>query len=271
MPAPPLTFHLGLLYQVGLFIGKGIKIVNSQQSTLHSGGSHCLRFNDSQVWLLPEKAIFIEDIKGLLVSDVHLGKAETFQRFGIPISSSVNQTSLSRLLKLCHHLKPEHLFILGDLFHSPLALVEEVIEPWVAFVNAVQLEIHLIVGNHDRGMVDDLENLFMHCHTSAIALGDFRLSHEPDPFSQQHSSPKNRSQKKRPKPQPLNICGHVHPCVRLKTRLDDLRLPCFYLEEQVSRLTLPSFGAFTGGFEVDLSPATCAYAIADETIIPFES
>jgi len=235
--------------------------LNKKQRVLHHCNGHCLTIGDHQVWLLPEKAVFIDDMNSLLVSDVHLGKSETFQAFGVPISSSVNHESLTQLLKLCRRLEPEHLFVLGDLFHSPFAIVEEVVEQWVAFVNAIESDVHLILGNHDRGMASDLKNLLIQCYTSAIDIGHFRLSHEPEPFA------RDRRQSTHPY---LNICGHVHPCIRLRTQLDDLRLPCFYFEEQASRLTLPSFGAFTGGFEVRLGQGNRAYAIAEETIIPFE-
>ncbi|MEM9447795.1 MAG: ligase-associated DNA damage response endonuclease PdeM [Cyanobacteria bacterium P01_E01_bin.6] len=225
-------------------------------------GFYCLDVNGVQVQLLPQKAIFIDSIKSLLVSDVHLGKSETFQAFGVPIPKQVNHESLDRLKTLCLRLEPEHLFILGDLFHSPFALVEEVVDSWIQFVKAAHTDIHLIIGNHDRNLIDALENLLIHCYPSSVDIGGVRLSHEPEPFGTNDQEQGHRR---------LNICGHIHPCIRLRTRLDDLRLPCFYLEEQANRLTLPSFGAFTGGFEVSLTLGTQAYAIAEETIIPFES
>jgi DNA ligase-associated metallophosphoesterase len=237
-------------------------IVNTRQQVLKHSNSYCLTINESQVWLLPDKALFIEESQSLLVSDVHLGKPETFQAFGIPVSSAVNRDTLSCLQALCQRLSPEHIFILGDLFHSSLALVEDVIEPWVEFVSSVEADIHLIVGNHDRPMIGDLENLLMQCHPDAVDIGSFRLSHEPEPLGLDNHLPSSRPR--------LNICGHVHPCVRLRTRLDDLRLPCFYFEESANRLILPSFGQFTGGFEVQLDRRTHAYAIAENTIIPFE-
>ncbi len=216
-----------------------------------------------QVQLLPEKAAFMPSIGGLLVSDVHLGKAETFQAFGIPIPNPVNAENLAMLLTLCEQYAPDHLFILGDLFHSPYALTENVIRDWVDFVNAVNTEVHLIVGNHDRSIRSDLENLLIQCYPDNLFVGDVCLSHEPMERSDDNND--NLLSKI------LNICGHVHPCVRLRSPTDDLRLPCFYLEEQAHRLTLPSFGAFTGGYEVNASPGNHAYAIADNTIIPFES
>ena len=41
------------------------------------------------VCLLPEKAIYLPDSGSLLVSDVHLGKAETFQALGVPVAGQI--------------------------------------------------------------------------------------------------------------------------------------------------------------------------------------
>lgn len=203
--------------------------------------------------LLSEKAIYIEDYKILLVSDVHLGKSETFQSRGIPIPNTVNQVTIDRLHKLCHRFEPKKLIILGDLFHSRSALVDEVLENWSAFTSSIDAEVQLLVGNHDRALVPTLKQCSIDCVTDAIRLDQFVMSHEP--YSQTGL---------------LNICGHIHPCVRIKTKLDNLRLPCFYLEKLQNRLILPSFGEFTGGCEVPLSASTIAYVIGDNRVIPFE-
>jgi DNA ligase-associated metallophosphoesterase len=203
--------------------------------------------------LLPEKAIYIERHSALLVSDVHLGKSETFQARGIPIPNTVNQVTIDRLHQLCHQFQPERLVILGDLFHSRLAMVEEVLNAWSAFTNRIGADVELIVGNHDRPLIPTLKQSSINCVDDAIQFDSLVLSHEP--VSQNGS---------------LNICGHIHPCVRIKTKLDNLRLPCFYLEKLQNRLILPSFGEFTGGYEVPLNSSTIAYIVADATVIPFE-
>ncbi|NET35184.1 MAG: ligase-associated DNA damage response endonuclease PdeM [Cyanothece sp. SIO1E1] len=202
--------------------------------------------------LLPEKGIYIDSLRTLLVSDVHLGKSETFQSLGIPIPNTINQTTLNRLQTLCADLQPETLFILGDLFHSKFALVDEVLNSWFKFLNTAKTDVSLIVGNHDRSLTTTLEKLSIHCFTDAIQIGNLVLSHEPCP---------NR--------QYFNICGHIHPCIRIRDNLDNLRLPCFYLENADNLLILPSFGEFTGGYEMPLTPNSTAYVIAEDTVIPF--
>jgi uncharacterized protein len=202
--------------------------------------------------LLPEKAIYLPSIHSLLVSDVHLGKSETFQALGVPVPNLVNRATLKRLQGLCDRFQPENIFILGDLFHSKFALVDEVFECWFEFLTATNVEVQLILGNHDRALVSTLSQLSIECIISAIQIENLVLSHEPSP---QLGC--------------LNICGHVHPCVRIKTKLDNLRLPCFYFDAVDNSLILPSFGEFTGGYEVNLKPRSVAYAIVENQVIEF--
>lgn len=206
-----------------------------------------------QLQLLSEKAVYIESLHSLLVADIHLGKSETFQALGVPIPNAVNQTTLNRLQQLCKTLKPHKLFILGDLFHSRFALVDEVLEIWSNFQAAVDADIALIVGNHDRHLIQMLKQLSIQCFTNAVEIDQLKLSHEPSP-----------------QPKYLNICGHIHPCVQLKEKLDRLRLPCFYLDRPKNLLILPSFGEFTGAYEVPLTHSSTAYVIADDHVIPLE-
>lgn len=208
---------------------------------------------DHRLQLLDDKALYLPDEAALLVSDVHLGKAETFQSLGIPISNQMNEENLDRLRSLCQQANPQKLFILGDLFHSRKSLVPEVLIGWDKFIKEIDAKTVLIVGNHDRKLLSELPPLMMDCSAAAIALGPFLLSHEPEIT---HRSA-------------LNICGHIHPVVKLRSRTDSLRLPCFFVEYESRRLTLPSFGEFTGGYEVVLEKNTCAYVACEGEVIPF--
>jgi uncharacterized protein len=206
-----------------------------------------------QLQLLPDKAIFVEDRGILLVSDVHLGKSDTFQKMGVPVSNQVNQSTIARLYELCQRFQPKTVAILGDLFHSRAALTPAVTEQWQQFLTTVNAEVQLVVGNHDRALITGLGNLAMVHFEDAIHLDRLILSHEP--------APKSKC---------LNICGHIHPCVRITTKLDSLRLPCFYLDKAKNQLILPSFGEFTGAYEMPLKPKTVAYVIVENSVISFE-
>lgn len=210
---------------------------------------------DNRLRLLDDKALYLPDEEALLVSDVHLGKAETFQALGIPIPNRLNEENLDRLRSLCQQTQPQKLFILGDLFHSRKSLVPEVLIAWDTFLKEIAAKTVLIVGNHDRRLVSDLPPFAMDCSADAVALGPFLLSHEPEIG---HGAR-------------LNVCGHIHPVVKLRSRTDSLRLPCFFVEYDQRRLTLPSFGEFTGGYEVTLAGNTCAYVACEGEAIAFDA
>jgi len=205
--------------------------------------------------LLDDKALYLPEMEALLVSDVHLGKAESFQSLGIPISSRMNEENLERLKKLIGQTNPKELFILGDLFHSKASLVPEVLISWDTFLKKSSADVCLIVGNHDRRLISELPPLSMTCQIEAVKVGPLLLSHEPE---KKHSAE-------------LNICGHIHPVIKLRSRTDSLRLPCFFVEKDQRRLTLPSFGEFTGGHEVKLAGNTCAYVVCEGEVMPFSS
>lgn len=205
--------------------------------------------------LLDDRALYLPAEEALLVSDVHLGKAETFQSLGIPISSAVTEENLERLRSLLTQTHAKKLFILGDLFHSRRSLVPEVLTSWEIFLKETGIKTTLIVGNHDRKLISALPPLAMTCQIEAVTMGSFLLSHEPESTHQAA----------------LNICGHIHPVVRLRSRTDSLRLPCFFVEPDHRRLTLPSFGEFTGGYEIDLSGNTCAYVMCEGEAITFKA
>jgi metallophosphoesterase superfamily enzyme len=61
------------------------------------------------------------------------------------------------------------------------------------------------------------------------------------------------------------LAGHVHPAYRLfgKGR-QRLRLPCFYVQAQVS--LLPAFGAFTGGMNIERGEKSKVYVVGDGAV-----
>ncbi|MGB3615728.1 MAG: ligase-associated DNA damage response endonuclease PdeM [Elainellaceae cyanobacterium] len=207
--------------------------------------------------LLPERAVYLPEQKTLLIADLHVGKSETFQRFGIPVSNQVNHTTLNRLIRLCDRLQPKQLFILGDWFHAKEGLVHEVRALWTTFLETRRMAVELIVGNHDRHLLDDCLAA-MPPHVTVAPETEFAglwLTHEPEPPPTMDS---------------LTLCGHVHPCIRLRSSLDTLRLPCFYWDRRSKMLILPSFGEFTGGYELPLSPDITAFAIAEDQVVEFD-
>lgn len=189
--------------------------------------SSVLFWGTSSIVLLPERAAWDPQRHALLIADLHLGKAESFQVNGIPLPSDGDQGNLNRLLALCSSLCPEKVVVLGDLIHSRLGLTDELQDKLAALPELIGCELVLVGGNHDRDAVFTSLSA-----QPPLQLGDWWLSHEPE---------------RPPQTGLLNICGHLHPVAQLGKRADRLRLPCFCLDESKHLLMLPAFGDLTGG------------------------
>ncbi len=98
-------------------------------------------------WLLPQKALYWEEQKAIIVSDLHLGKTGHFRKEGIAVPQSVYKDDLHRLFHLIQYYKPEQLIIAGDMFHSRMNKEVDLFTRWRNDVS--HLHIQLVKGNHD--------------------------------------------------------------------------------------------------------------------------
>jgi DNA ligase-associated metallophosphoesterase len=209
-----------------------------------AAGSATLRWQGEQLALLGARAAWDPARQLLLVADLHLGKAETFQRHGIPLPSDGDASTLNALLELAHQWQPRQLIVLGDLIHSRLGLGAELRAKLAALPELLGCPLRLVGGNHERGSwIEGLPQ------EPAQAIGPWWLSHEPDP-----------------QPGLLNICGHLHPVALMGNRRERLRLPCFSYCRQQQRLALPAFGALTGG--MPLPPGEQQWLLAEGQVLP---
>jgi DNA ligase-associated metallophosphoesterase len=190
-----------------------------------SGTTAYFHWRGHRLELLPDRAIWDRARRVLLVADLHLGKAETFQSHGIPLPSDGDATTFNALLDLAHRLQPQQVVVLGDLIHSRLGLTQELRSKLAALPGLLGCPLRLIGGNHERGSwIAALPQ------EPSQGLGPWWLSHEPEPRDDL-----------------LNLCGHLHPVALVGRGHDRLRLPCFSYNPQQERLALPAFGALTGG------------------------
>lgn len=201
-----------------------------------------------ELWLWPGFAVTRPALSQLLVTDIHLGKAARFRALGVPVPEQVTEESLDRLSDLIVRTQAKSLVVLGDLIHDPSTL-NALIPPWTRWRNThPELELKLIVGNHDRkgGLplkTQALPGLLLydepHCDHSLF------LAHDAEAL---------RGLSELDSPQILGLCGHEHPVISIPDRSVSARIrrPCFYLDHQ-QILHLPAFGSFTGGHPVALA------------------
>ena len=204
-----------------------------------------LNWNGDTLVFLPEKALWVEQQRLLLIADVHLGKADHLQAHGIAIPSDGERANLERIAQLSRRWQPAELIVLGDLVHHPKAISSELEQRVVSLQESLNCPITWVEGNHDRrSRLGQLQG-----QPSQSRQG-FWLSHKPE----------------EPPEGQLNICGHLHPVSILRQASDQMRLPCFSLLRSIPRLVLPAFGCLTGGFPADRSSEQ--WVVADETVLP---
>ncbi len=73
-------------------------------------------WKDTLLEMLPSRALFLPETKELLISDIHLGKAEYFQQNGIPLTNNLDKNNFARIKKIVKRYSPEKLIILGNYF-----------------------------------------------------------------------------------------------------------------------------------------------------------
>jgi len=202
------------------------------------------------VKFLSERALYIDEIRVLVLADLHFGKVNHFRRAGLPVPTSATSRNAERLISLIQELEPARTIFLGDLFHSAYNDDWEVVGQIVRHFPACTFD--LVRGNHD--VLSDLQYTRQGIHMlEQESLGNLLLTHEPLPGNQ---IPKGL----------VNVAGHIHPAASLVGKgRQSLRLPCFWLSEQ--QLVLPAFGSFTGLFAVYPREKDTVFVIADNRVM----
>ena len=214
----------------------------------------------ADILLLPGRGAFIPASRTLLVADLHLGKAATFRRAGIPIPEGSSQGDLARLETLVRDHAVARVLVLGDLLHAASGCTSEVVAEFRAFRDRVAAtSLVLVLGNHDvaarrlagelglDGCVSALDEpplRFVHIAAASTAADDETLPSEIG----------------------LVVAGHVHPRVKLRAPSGDRFADrCFHLDDHV--LTLPAFGSFTGGHAIEITDRARVWLARDDAVL----
>lgn len=200
-------------------------------------------------WLSPERVLYWEEEKTLIVADLHFGKTGHFRKSGIAIPQSVYQQDLQRLFHQISFFKPENVIIVGDFFHS---LQNKEMDFFLKWRNDLRtLPFMLIQGNHDILKKDWYSN-------ASIDLVDQHLSNS---FLFIHDEADFNG------PDELFIfSGHLHPgCIVRGTGKQSLRFPCFYFTEK--KCILPAFSHFSGLALIEPKKTDHVFAIVNQSIM----
>jgi DNA ligase-associated metallophosphoesterase len=204
-----------------------------------------IEIKNNNFTLHPGGAIFWEEKKTLLISDVHLGKIAHFRKHGLAVPSTAIAENFKRMDEVVELFHPDKIIFLGDLFHSKMNNEWKLFVDWVI---KVQAEIILIEGNHDIIAKQNYRDLDIAIFSELI-IDTFLFTHHPvenDWF--------------------FNFCGHLHPGIKLKdVGRQSLKLACFFRKER--QLILPAFGEFTGNYFIKPDENDRVYAIANNEVI----
>ena len=209
-------------------------------------GAHRLHLCGQTIDLLPQRAIYWYDQQTLIVADVHLGKAQTFQRAGLPVSGATLVHDLVRLENLSIITSAQRLLVLGDFVHHHSGLTQNVREKIRDWCARLDVELLVIIGNHDRPNRKFLAELPLILLESAWQCGPFEFSHEYIAGEK------------------FRFIGHLHPVLDLRSAL---RLPVFAFYRDYC--VLPAFSYFTGGWPIERRDLAQVFVpIGDEQVLP---
>jgi DNA ligase-associated metallophosphoesterase len=210
---------------------------------------------DADILLLPGRAAFLPASRTLLVADLHLGKAATFRKAGIPVPEGSAQQDLTRLERLVVETAATRLLILGDLFHAAGGCTPDVFTEFAdTRARIADTAVLLVIGNHDRRIGTLPASLGIDSCLRALDEPPFHFVHEP-------ATPLDDCGRTA-----FTIGGHLHPTVSIRSPSGDRFADrCFVAEE--SLLVLPAFGSFTGGHRVEPTPGLRLWIARDDGVV----
>lgn len=200
--------------------------------------------------LFPDRTLFWQEEKLLVVADLHFAKAQIFREYGIPIPAGTTADDLERLSYRMDLLQPRKLLFLGDLIHGRIEDSNDFkrsVDQWRQ--RHKKVELLLATGNHDLRSGDPFAQFRFDHVATEIVLGSFIFTHKPRLNSSFYG-----------------IAGHLHPAVTLmgKGRLKET-LPCFCFGSRGA--LLPAFGSFTGTQVIRPTPEDRIYVVAGDEVV----
>ncbi len=171
-------------------------------------------------------ALFWEQQRLLVVSDLHLEKGSSYARRGVLLPPYDTAATLSRLAAVVMRHDPRMVIALGDSFHDRRAHERLAAPDREALVSLqARRDWIWISGNHDPALPANLGGVV----ATEVAIGKIVFRHEPTGAAGE-------------------IAGHLHPKARVSTRGRSVERRCFACDGE--RAVMPAFGAYTGGLNI---------------------
>ena len=202
-----------------------------------------------QLELCPERAVYWQRKKILLVADLHFGKAASFRALGVPVPKGTTGSALARLDALIARVSPERIVFLGDFLHAREGRNAKTCDALAAWRLAhSSIAMQLVRGNHDRRAGDPPPEVGLSAVDGPLRESPFAFAHHPVSVTDAYV-----------------LAGHLHPCAVLTGPASQReRLPCFWFGREVG--VLPAFGAFTGSAEIDANDEDQVWVVVDDPV-----
>lgn len=215
-----------------------------------------LKWHHASFWLSPERCLFWEEEKLLIVSDLHFGKTGHFRKSGIPVPQKVFREDLQRLVAQMQYFNPAELLVVGDLFHSTANQELELFKKWREDLG--DLEITLVKGNHDILHDRWYKACGIEVCKDGLNIKGFCFTHDNlDCFGKDQLETGEAV---------YTISGHIHPGVRVNgAGKQSICLPCFYFGRQ--QAILPAFSRFTGTALVHPETGDRIFALVNQQVV----
>ena len=191
-------------------------------------GSARLRIGQARATLRASGALWLEDVRTLVVADLHFEKGSAFAARGQMLPPYDTRETLARVAAEARATEAKTVVFLGDSLHDRKAESRLAAEDVAALSGlAAGRTLIWIVGNHDadgpRGLPGEVAD--------ELSILSLTLRHEPSAG-----------------PQDGEVAGHLHPCARVRGKGGSVRRRCFITDGE--RLVMPAFGAYAGGLNV---------------------
>jgi uncharacterized protein len=171
-------------------------------------------------------ALYWQDERLLVVSDLHLEKGSSFAMRGVLLPPYDTVATLGRLGAVIARFDPTTVIALGDSFHDRDAH-DRLSDANRDILTALQARRDWIwiSGNHDPALPPDLGGSV----ADEVAIGGVVFRHQPTGARGE-------------------IAGHLHPKARVSRRGRSVERRCFAGDGE--RVVMPAFGAYSGGLNI---------------------
>lgn len=210
------------------------------------------QLQQQRYWLSPERVVFWEEEKALIVSDLHFGKTGHFRKSGIPVPQTVYREDLQRLVAQLQYFQPRQLIVVGDMFHSHANKELELFKKWRH--DFPDLSIRLVKGNHDILQDKWYQDLLIET-TEQLHINGVAFTHDIAGLDDSTADAR------------YFFSGHIHPGITIRGGgRQSLSFPCFYFSPVYC--VLPAFSRFTGLAMMRPAGGDEVFAIVNHAIIP---